>query len=382
MKNYTLKIDPLHVFPAIRKLVASAAHSERLLQFHIGLDTELAGAVVCAIVNRGNPSEFGRRSRDEILALVEHLTSLGHSVSVSQEACGFGPYLHRQFLAVGASSYLVAPENLNGKRKTDRTDARKLAQNLIDYEVHGNKKAMRPTRDLGEPARKRRALGRQRYQLLKVRNQLAGNGRGLLHEFGHYEVPEGWWGRRKWPKLEKVLWESDRKWIITMLQPLVDTILELHDRCRKLESELEETRNIREESSRVVPKGIGELTMDILECEVGDWNRFCNRQQAGSFTGLCSGERSSSSARRQGGIDRMGNPRIRHQLVEAVWRLQQWNPGWRGFAKFPHVFGETAKAGPATRKKAVVACARLLMIDLWRLNTGQTELDNLGMSAA
>lgn len=382
MKTYTLKSNPLQSFPTIQKLINSASHSNRALRFHFGLDTELVGAVVCVIVDQGNPRDLGRRSREEIVALAASLTSLGHSVSVSQESCGFGPYLHRQLLAAGAVSYLVAPENLNGKRKTDRTDARKLACQLVDFEVHGNKKAMRPIRDLEESDRMRRSQGRQRYQLLKARNQLAGNGRGLLHEFGWYQVPEGWWGRRKWSKLEKELRESDRDWLIGMLQPLVDSIFLLHDRCRELETNLEATRECKSGCKRVVPEGIGELTMDILECEVGDWTRFRNRQQVGSFTGLCSGENSSSTTRRQGGIDRMGNHRIRHQLVEAVWRLQQWNPGWRGFAKFPHVFGETAKAGPATRKKAIVACARLLMIDLWRLNTGQTELENLGLIAA
>jgi transposase len=73
---------------------------------------------------------------------------------------------------------------------------------------------------------------------------------------------------------------------------------------------------------------------------------------------------------------------MRILLVEAVWRLKKWNLSWRGFKKFPHVFGAEAKARGATRKKAVVACARLLAIDLWRLQTGRTTLENLGLKPA
>ena len=78
----------------------------------------------------------------------------------------------------------------------------------------------------------------------------------------------------------------------------------------------------------------------------------------------------------------MGNRRMRTLLVEAVWRLKKWNPTWRGFKKFPHVFGSHATVRGATRKKAVVACARLLAIDLWRLQTGRVTLKDLGLKPA
>jgi hypothetical protein len=81
-------------------------------------------------------------------------------------------------------------------------------------------------------------------------------------------------------------------------------------------------------------------------------------------------------------IDRQGNRRMRTLLVEAVWRLKKWNPTWRGFKKFPHVFGAHVMTRGATRKRAVVACARLLANDLWRLQTGRVTLKNLGLKPA
>jgi len=131
-----------------------------------------------------------------------------------------------------------------------------------------------------------------------------------------------------------------------------------------------------------VAKGLGSTTFASLEREAIDWQRFQNRKQIGSYTGCCPSEFSTGNKQKLGSIDRQGNRRMRTLLVEAVWRLKKWNPTWRGFKKFPHVFGAHAMARGATRKRAVVACARLLAIDLWRLQTGRVTLKNLGLKPA
>jgi transposase len=133
---------------------------------------------------------------------------------------------------------------------------------------------------------------------------------------------------------------------------------------------------------RQVAKGLGETTFVSLQREAIDWKRFGNRKAIGSYIGCCPCEFSTGSNQRLGSIDRMGNRRMRTLLVEAVWRLKKWNPAWRGFRKFGHVFGSGATVRGATRKKAVVACARLLAIDLWRLQTGRATLKELGLKPA
>ena len=134
--------------------------------------------------------------------------------------------------------------------------------------------------------------------------------------------------------------------------------------------------------ARKVAKGLGQTTFDSLQREALDWNRFANRKQIGSYIGCCPSEFSTGPRQKLGSIDRMGNRRMRTLLVEAIWRLKTWNPAWRGFRKFPHVFGRKASARGATRKKAVVACARLLAVDLWRLQTGRATLNDLGLKPA
>ena len=70
----------------------------------------------------------------------------------------------------------------------------------------------------------------------------------------------------------------------------------------------------------------------------------------------------------------MGNGRLRCLLVEAVWRFLLWQPQWKAAQRMK---GKLA-AGPALKKKTVVALARLLAIDLWRWRTGRATAAELG----
>lgn len=374
MKTYVINTHPLKQFPAIaRELKKNGADP---LLFHFGIDVELKGVALSVMINGGSPRYLGKVTRKVFLLLVRELISLNHSIHCVQEACGFGPYLHRDLLKLGADSVIIAPKKLDAKRKTDRADANNLAQELWNYQYNGNRKRFKVVRDLTDSQRERRAVSRQHQQLQKNRNMMSNNARGLMHEHGFYDVPEGWWGARKWIRLKAAL-EQYNPWLLSMIEPIQSCIQTLHKRIQALN---EETRQDRNDQS--LPKGLGAFSFAVIENEIGDWHRFRNRKQVSSFTGLCPGESSSGPNQRFGSIDRRGNKRIRKQLVEAVWRLHMWNPGWRGFKKFPYVFGKGARISAAVRKKAVVACARMLMIDLWRLNTGRTNLENLGLIPA
>lgn len=374
MKTYVINTHPLKQFPSIVKELKK--NTGKPLLFHIGTDVELKGIAISIMINGGKTRYQGKHTRESFCRFIKELISLGHQVHCVQEACGFGPYLHRELLDLGAYSIIVAPKKLDGKRKTDKADANKLAQELWDFEHNGDRKRFKVVRDLSEPLRERRAVSRQHQQLSKNRNMLAGNGRSLMHEHGFYDVPEGWWGARKWIKLKAAL-EQNNPWLVTMLEPIQQVIQTLHKRITELTNMAKQGR-----SEEPLPKGLGEFTFAVLENEIGEWSRFNNRKQISSYTGFCPSEHSSGPNQRLGSIDRQGNKRIRRQLVEAIWRLSMWNPDWRGFKKFPYVFGKGIKISAAVRKKAVVACARMLMVDLWRLNTGQTTLKDLGLIPA
>jgi transposase len=131
-------------------------------------------------------------------------------------------------------------------------------------------------------------------------------------------------------------------------------------------------------SQRKIPKGGGPLSFEVLRREVGDCSRFDNRRQVSSHTGLCPREHSSGGKRRGGSVNKSGNPRVRAMLVEMVWRMVRWLPGYHALRKWMAVLGD-AMRGAAARKKAIVAVARLLAVDRWRLSTGQTTTEKLGL---
>jgi transposase len=106
------------------------------------------------------------------------------------------------------------------------------------------------------------------------------------------------------------------------------------------------------------------------------WERFQNRRQVASYCGLCPSEYSSGQTQRQGSIDKHGNPRLRHVLVEAVWRLLRWQPHYPPLQKLIN-----APLG-RSRRRAAVAVARRLAIDLWRLAVGKATLEQLGLQAS
>jgi hypothetical protein len=62
-------------------------------------------------------------------------------------------------------------------------------------------------------------------------------------------------------------------------------------------------------------------------------------------------------------------------LIEAAWRLAMWQPDYPPLAKL------RAAQGGRARKRAIVAVARRLAIDLWRLATAQTTLEKIGLGA-
>ncbi len=119
------------------------------------------------------------------------------------------------------------------------------------------------------------------------------------------------------------------------------------------------------------------MTCEIVEREVLDWGRFNNRREVGSFTGLCGGISASGASVRLLSITKRGNVRLRTALVELAWRMRLWQPQCALMVKWRGVLGDP-QAGAAARKKAIVAVARQLAVDLWRWRTGRASPEQLG----
>jgi transposase len=331
----------------------------------LGLDVHAAQITVCRQLDGLLPQPAHRRSQAELLALVAAHQARGQLVYACYEAgpCGYG--LHRALEAMGACNYVVAPQrwDMSGRRvKTDQRDARELCLRLDQY-VRGNSAAFTVVRVPTPAQEQRRAFCRQRDTLLRERQRCELRGFGLALAQG-FRAPCGWWQPAEWAQFAPALPEWLRpilgRWQrhATTLQGEID---ELTPRVEALSVGL------------IVPKGLGALTAAMLDSEILDWGRFTNRRQPGSYAGLCPSEDSSGERRRQGAISKYGNPRVRHLLVEAAWRMLAWQPDYRP------LHAVRAATGARARKRAIVAAARRLMVDLWRIHTGRVAADQLGL---
>ena len=65
--------------------------------------------------------------------------------------------------------------------------------------------------------------------------------------------------------------------------------------------------------------------------------------------------------------------------MELAWRLVRFQPSYKPILKWRRLLAKGALATGAARKKAVVAVARQLAVDLWRVRTGRCKPEALGL---
>lgn len=306
-----------------------------------------------------------RFSRPDVVRWIRAHVQAGATVHSCYEAgpCGYG--LHRELEAMGVTNYVVAPQrwDRSGRGvKTDGLDAAELCDRLVQYE-RGHRRVFTVVKVPTLEQEQRRGLCRYRGTLIKERQRCIVRGFGLMLA-QDIRVHRDWWQEPNWHQLREQL----PAWLREQVQ-------QWQSLARDLDHKVEEvTRQVLALGrSTALPKGYGALTDALVQAEVLDWNRFKNRRQAGSYTGLCPSEHSTGTRRRQGSINRHGNPRIRHLLVEAVWRLLYWQLNYAPLQKV------RAAQGSRQRRRAVVAAARHLAVDLWRMNTGQCTAEQLGL---
>jgi transposase len=382
MKTYILKPTttlptvasaPAPDKPAIAKIVPprqplpTAVIDPTKPMLKLGLDVHLEFIMAVVQKDHGNPQAPRKFTRLQLVAQVQQWAAAGVQVFCVEESCGFGFVLHRELVAAGGQSFLITPIALNGQRKTDKLDARALCLRLSRW-LDGNRDELAPIRIPSEAEQRLREGTRRRKFLAGAIRSLANRGHSQVAEYCHAQLPHRWWGPRNWQKLAAL-----DPWVLGVLAQLRELIVAMESQLQTLEAEL-----VARVQAQVKPKGLGDLTLVTLESEVCDWRRFSNRKQVGSYTGCCPGEHSSGNTRRVGGIDRLGNGRVRALLVEAVWRFLLWQPNWRAAAKMKTKLG----AGTAMKKKTVIALARQLAIDLWRWRTGRCTMAELGWVAA
>jgi transposase len=357
-KQFTTQADPSHPVPA---------HKAKAIK--LGLDIHADLFVVVRIIDGAAPQPAQRFAPQEFLLWCAKQLTLAEQVYTCYEAGPFGYTLHRALERMGIVNCVVRPRDWDeyGKKvKTDKRDAAALADCLDRY-VQGNSRAFCVVRVPTEAEEERRSQSRQRESFQKEKQRLAAQGRSHALYYGHRLQGE-WWQDASWEQRVLLLPAV----VVDLLEPLRRLIAAVEGELRT------RTKQVEAAAPAALPIGMGKLTSQILEREVADWGRFQNRRQVASYTGLCPSEDTSSDRRFQGSINKHGNRRLRPVLIECMWRLNFFQPGYRAVQKWRPVLANP-KAGPARRKQAIVAMARTFAVDWWRVRTGRCQAEDLGL---
>lgn len=335
----------------------------------LGLDVHYRQVTVAMQEDGGRIRVAGKMSHEAFAGWIRKKAAEGWAIFSCYEAGASGYWLHRELEALGVKNLVVAPKAMGQEGKRQKTDKRDSAQLLDDLEryVRGQHRALNPVAVPTVEQEQKRALIRYHRQLMADVGRYRSRGKGLLCAQG-IQVESKWWKAKGWISLS-----SDPRcqdWIREQLEAWRQKILSTDQEQAGLRKRVEALGE-----SIWRPKGIGPYSAALLEYEMKGWARFSNRRQVGSYTGLCPGVHLSDGRGREGSINRCGNGKVRWTLVEAIWRFAKYQPDYepvRWLAK-------GLLRGRRAKRRLAVKAARRLAIDLWRLQTGQTTAQKLGL---
>ena len=355
----------------------------------LGVDTHAKQYTFARMLDHQGIQPAQKLAPPAFMEFLKKQLTLAKRVVMVYEAGPYGFALQREAAALGVECLVCVPERLSRGRKrvNDKIDATELLSRLDRY-LAGNRTALRLVRVPTMQQEIRRRLSRERNTYRKERQRWVGRGRSLLHTLGIHQ-PGDWWKTSEYHRLLELIEKREGSEVAGSVRQELERYLQTIELMQKNLDELTDrlceaakAKNAKgkgkKEQSRI--KGIGHLSNELLDREIVDWDRFTNRRQIASYTGLCPGEDSSGESQRSLSIDKHGNPRLRAILIELAWLLVRFQPDYCRLQRWKWIFEKPG--AKAMRKKAVVALARQLAVDLWRIKTGRATPEDLGLKLA
>ena len=316
------------------------------------------------------------RWRDEAVRAGKKITR----IALAFEAGRDGFWLARWLNARGVEAHVIHPSSVAVSRehrraKTDRLDTELLKRGFLGW-LRGERghcsMARVPTiaeEDAKRPNRERECLVGERTRIVnRMKATLARLGvrnfkptlRKAAERLATVHTPEGT------PLPRNVLAELQRD--MARLGFVVSQIREIEQTRQKREQETETGPHAMvRQVARVI--GIGIETADMLVHEVLS-RPMRDRKAVARYAGLTGSPDESGARRREQGLARAGNARVRRGMIQLAWRFLRFQ-NQSALAQWYRA--RTADSRPGTRKTMIVALARKLLIALWRfVTTGET----------
>jgi transposase len=289
---------------------------------HVGFDVHKRTIQVSMLPPNGaRPIEWEEpNTKEAVTRLARRLVreSRGDVIGC-YEAGPTGYTFQRQLESLGVHCLVIAPSltpvKPGSRIKTDRRDARKLAELLragLLTEVHPPSESDEALRDLCRCRDDVRIdLGRARHRMSKF----------LLRRFLIYRQTKHHWGTRHMAWLRALRFE-DRASQATFESYLL-SIDQLDERLQQIEATLSELA-VQEPYREPVAwlrcfRGIDTVTAITIVAELHDFRRFGSARQLMAYLGLVASEHSSGDREQRGPITKTGNRHVRRLLVEAAW---------------------------------------------------------------
>ena len=301
-------------------------------------------------------------------------------VAVAFEAGRDGFWLARWLRARGIETYVIHPTSVAVSRehrraKTDRLDTALLKRVFLGWlrgEPGHCTMAAIPTleeEDARRPNRERESLVGERTRIVnRIKANLARLGirgfkptvRGASERLEALRTPDGA------PLPPNTSAELRRA--MARLHFVAPQLREIEDaRRERLELRPDQGPHAMVRLlARVI--GIGIETADMLVHEILSRN-LRDRRAVARYAGLTGAPDESGAKRREKGLARAGNARVRRGMVQLAWRFLLFQ---KDSALAQWYRARTADARGGTRKTMIVALARKLLIALWRfVSTGE-----------
>ena len=309
----------------------------------------------------------------------EEAVKTGHTItriSVAFEAGRDGFWLARWLRARDIDAHVIHPTSVAVSRehrraKTDRLDTELLKRVFIGWlrgEPEHCHMAAVPTieeEDARRPNRERESLVGERSRIVnRMKSCLARLGirnfratlRKAPERLAALHTPEG--------ALLPPNTQAELRRDMARLRFVMNQIKEIEEaRLERLEQATEKGPNAMVRLlARVI--GVGVETADMLVHEILSRN-LRDRKAVARYAGLTGSPDESGSRRRQKGLARTGNARVRRGMIQLAWRFLMFQKD-SALAQWYRARTDNARG---MRKTMIVALARKLLIALWRLVT-------------
>jgi transposase len=311
-------------------------------------------------------------------------------VVVAYEAGRDGFWLARWLRARGIEAYVIHPASVAVSRerkraKTDRLDAAMLLRVLLGW-LRGERGHCSMVAIPSMEEEDARRPGRERETLVGERARITNRIKGALIRFGIRGFNPL---LRKAPQnLEKLQTAEGGPLPVNTLEEIKRDLA----RMAVVRSQIAAIEKARVQRLKRAPKtgpnlmvqllarviGIGIETADMLVREVLS-RTLRDRRAVARYVGLTGSPDESGSRRREKGLTRAGNARVRRGMIQLAWRFLMFQ---KESALAQWYRARAAGATPAQRKSLIVALARKLLIALWRLATTGEVPDGLALRPA